>query len=58
MQWYYAISQKEVYGEYGKGKSKNIFIIDTPGINDSQGKDNEYLKKKSIYLKKEMILKV
>lgn len=43
---------KDVYGEYGKGKSKNIFVIDTPGINDSQGKDNEYLKNISIYLKK------
>ena len=43
---------KEVYGDYGEGKNKNIFIIDTPGINDSQGKDNEYLKNISIFLKK------
>ena len=43
---------KEIYGCNGEGRSQDIYIIDTPGINDSEGKDNEYLKKMAIYLKK------
>ena len=34
---------KEIYGCNGEGRSQDIYIIDTPGINDSEGKDNEYL---------------
>lgn len=43
---------KQIYGSYGKEKASNIFVIDTPGLNDSDGKDNEYLKEIAIYLKK------
>ena len=35
---------KEISGFQGEDKSKDLFVIDTPGINDSEGKDNEYLK--------------
>ena len=48
---------KEIYGCQGTDKSKDIFVIDTPGINDSEGKDNEYLKKVAIYLKKRKDIK-
>ena len=48
---------KEVFGCKGIGKSKDIFVIDTPGINDSDGKDNEYLKKVATYLKKRKDIK-
>lgn len=48
---------KEIYGCQGEGKSKDIFVIDTPGINDSEGKDNEYLKNIAIYLKKRKDIK-
>ena len=43
---------KEIYGCQGVDKSKDLFVIDTPGINDTEGKDNEYLKNIAIYLKK------
>ena len=43
---------KEVSGHQGEGKSKDLFVIDTPGLNDSEGKDNEYLKNIATYLKK------
>lgn len=42
----------EVFGYQGVDKSKDIYVIDTPGINDSEGKDNEYLKNVAKYLKK------
>ena len=48
---------KEINGSFGEGKSKNIYVIDTPGINDSQGKDNEYLKKLATYLKNQNNIK-
>lgn len=43
---------KEISGHHGEGKSRDLFVIDTPGLNDSDGKDNEYLKNIAIYLKK------
>ena len=43
---------KEIYGCQGVDKSSDLFVIDTPGINDTEGKDNEYLKNIAIYLKK------
>ena len=48
---------KEIYGSYGKGQSENIFVIDTPGINDSEGKDNEYLKNIATYVKNQNNIK-
>lgn len=48
---------KEIYGCQGVGKSQDLFVIDTPGINDSEGKDNEYLKKIATYLKKRKDIK-
>ena len=48
---------KEIYESNGLGKSQDIFVIDTPGINDSEGKENEYLKKLAIYLKKRTDIK-
>ena len=41
---------KEVSGHQGEGKSKDLFVIDTPELNDSEGKDNEYLKNIETYL--------
>ena len=43
---------KEIFGSYGINDSENIFVIDTPGINDSEGRDNIYLKDIATYLKK------
>lgn len=43
---------KEISGHQGEGKSQDLFVIDTPGLNDSEGKDNEYLKNIATYLKK------
>ena len=40
---------KEVSGHQGEGKSKDLFFIDIPGHNDSEGKDNEYLKNIATY---------
>ena len=48
---------KEIYESNGTGKTEDIFVIDTPGLNDSEGKENEYLKKLANYLKKETISK-
>lgn len=48
---------KEISGFQGEDKSKDLFVIDTPGINDSEGKDNEYLKSIAIYLKKRKDIK-
>ena len=48
---------REIYGCQGTDKSKNLFVIDTPGINDSEGKDNESLKKIAKYLKRRNDLK-
>lgn len=48
---------KEIYESNGIGKSENIFVIDTPGLNDSEGKENEYLKKLANYLKKRTDIK-
>lgn len=42
---------KEIYESNGIGKTEDIFVIDTPGLNDSEGKENEYLKKLAKYLK-------
>ncbi len=42
---------REIYGCKGTDKSKDLFVIDTPGINDSEGKDNVSLKKIATYLK-------
>lgn len=42
---------KEIYESNGVGKSEDIFVIDTPGLNDTEGKENEYLKKLANYLK-------
>ena len=36
---------KEIYESNGTGKTEDLFVIDTPGLNDSEGKENEYLKK-------------
>ena len=30
---------KETNGKYGEGDTKNIFVIDTPGLQDPEGKD-------------------
>ena len=43
---------KEISGHQGEGKSRDLFVIDTPGLNDSEGRDNEYLKNIATYLKK------
>ncbi len=48
---------KEIYESNGIGKSEDIFVIDTPGLNDSEGKENEYLKKLANYLKKRTDIK-
>ena len=48
---------KEIYESNGIGKSEDIFVIDTPGINDSEGKENEYLQKLANYLKKRTDIK-
>ena len=48
---------KEIYESNGVGKSQDIFVIDTPGINDSEGKENEYLNKLANYLKKRTDIK-
>ena len=45
---------EKVEGKYGEGDYKDIFIIDTPGLNDSEGeqKDKENIKKMKDYIKK------
>ena len=48
---------KEIYGCQGGDKSKDIFVIDTPGTNDSEGKENEYLKIIATYLKQRKDIK-
>ena len=48
---------RKIYGCQGIDKSKDIFVIDTPGINDSEGKDNESLKKIANYLIKRKDIK-
>ena len=42
---------KEIYESNGIGKSEDVYVIDTPGLNDTEGKENEYLKKLATYLK-------
>lgn len=34
---------KKTLGKYNENKSKSIFVIDTPGCQDSEGKDKEHL---------------
>jgi len=34
---------KETKGEYGDGENSNIFVIDTPGLQDTKGSDKEHL---------------
>ena len=48
---------KEIYESNGIGKTEDIFVIDTPGINDTDGKENEYLNQLAIYLKKRSDIK-
>ena len=43
---------KETKGDYGIKGAENLFVIDTPGINDTEGKDKEYLKQMADYVKK------
>ena len=39
-------------GEYGIGDTKDIFVIDTPGLQDSEGADKEHLVQMVEYIKK------
>ena len=48
---------KEIYESNGEGKSEDIYVIDTPGINDTDGEENKYLNKLAIYLKKRTDIK-
>ena len=48
---------KEIYESNGVGKSEDIYVIDTPGINDTEGEENKYLNKLAIYLKKRTDIK-
>ena len=48
---------KEIYESNGIGKSEDIYVIDTPGLNDTEGKENEYLKKLATYLKERTDIK-
>ena len=45
---------EKVEGKYAKNEYKDIFIIDTPGTNDSEGelRDNENIKEMKDYIKK------
>ena len=43
---------KETKGDFGINGAENLFVIDTPGINDTEGKDKEYLKQMADYVKK------
>ena len=38
-------------GEYGIDKTKDIFVIDTPGLQDSEGADKEHLVQMVDYIK-------
>jgi len=44
---------EKVEGKYGEGEYKDIFIIDTPGLNDSEGeqKDKEHIQTMKEYIK-------
>ena len=44
---------KETSGKYGQGNTKNIFVIDTPGLQDPEGKDKIQFEKLLIYTKKQ-----
>ena len=45
---------EKVEGKYGENDYKDIFIIDTPGLNDSEGeqKDNQNIQEMKNYIKK------
>jgi predicted GTPase len=43
---------KETKGDFGINGAENLFVIDTPGINDTEGKDKEYLEQMAEYVKK------
>ena len=45
---------EKVEGKYGEGDYKDIFIIDTPGLNDSEGeqKDKDHIKEMKDYIKR------
>ena len=43
---------KETRGDFGINGAENLFVIDTPGINDTEGKDKEYLEQMAEYVKK------
>ena len=45
---------EKVEGKYGEGEYKDIFIIDTPGLNDSEGEqtDKDNIKEMKDYIKK------
>ena len=48
---------KEILGSYGVGDSENIYAIDTPGLNDSLGKDQIIINNIVNFLRKRKNLK-
>ena len=44
---------KETKGSYGKNDAEKIFVIDTPGLQDSEGTDKEHLKQLISYVKEQ-----
>ena len=49
---------KETRGEYGINGAEDLFIIDTPGLQDTNEKDKEILAQMASYVKKHKILHV
>lgn len=44
---------KETNGKYGEGDARNVFVIDTPGFQDPEGKDKIQFENLLIYTKRQ-----
>ena len=42
---------KQTYGRKGKGENSNLFVIDTPGLQDTSGADKEHMIQLVNYIK-------
>lgn len=47
---------KDTIGKFGEGDAKDVFVIDTPGLQDTEGADKEHLMQMIDYIKKHEFL--
>ena len=44
-------------GEYGIFNNRSVYVVDTPGLEDSEGRDQEHLDKITKYVKEQSMIK-